>query len=283
MASIGRTPALRLAGWLVKAPRVALAAVLWMFAIEAAGGLAAWVILTVVVAGTLASVVAESVMVRVLWWAWRSAPIEGAGVPGERVLVTSRRTPGIELAGRRHLIVASALVGRPEVGQLLGEAHRVQLVATTRFDVAYQWFTLPWQVLAGFGHGAAQGGTRIPPVRFAWKMRLVVTGIAIWQSVAAGRYAAAVGVVVVIGLTYLLPWTHRHQTRLIEQALAEASVVSGVTDRVAAPQPPEPARPARAAAAAAAHRPAVHAPRDARHPGHQHRQHRLISRSSRQQ
>lgn len=281
MASIGRTPALRLAGWLVKTPRVALAAVLWMFAIEAAGGLAAWVILTVVIAGTLASVLAEPVMVKVLWWAWRSAPIGIPGVPEERVLVTSRRTPGIELAGRRHLIVAPALVGRSDVTQLLAQAHRVQLVAATRFDVAYQWFTLPWQVLAGFGHGAAQRGSRIPPIRFAWKVRLVVTGIAIWQSVAAGRCAAAVGVVVVIGLTYLLPWTHRHQVRLIDQALAGASGVPGVADRAAAPLPPVLARTA--TAAPAARRPATHAPRDARHPGHQHRQHRLISGSSRQQ
>ena len=48
----------------------------------------------------------------------------------------------------------------------------------------------------------------------------VVAGIALWQTAVAGQQAATVGIVVLIGLTYLLPWTHARHERLVSRALA---------------------------------------------------------------
>ena len=63
--------------------------------------------------------------------------------------------------------------------------------------------------------------TRLPLIGFAWRMRMVVAGIAVWQTVVAGQHAATVGIFVVIGLTYLLPWTRARHERLVSQALAD--------------------------------------------------------------
>lgn len=107
-----RTAELRLAGVLVKVPRVLIAALLWLMVIEALRGVAQWGVLAVVVGGAVAAVVAEPAVVRLLWWARQpSTPLVVPGDPRVRVLVTSRQGAGIGQAGRRHLIVPAAWVG----------------------------------------------------------------------------------------------------------------------------------------------------------------------------
>ena len=210
------------AGLLMKLPRVVIAAVMWLLVIEALPDPAARGALAIVVVGTVAGVVAEPVIIRLVWWARRpSTPRAVPGDPGVRVLVTGRRIAGIGQAGRRHLIVSATWIGRSHLPALLTRARQRQLVSAGRFDVAYEWFTWPWQVLAASAAGFAHGMTRLPLIGFAWRMRLVVTGIALWETVFAGQHTATVGIVVVIGLTYLLPWTHDRHERLVSQALAD--------------------------------------------------------------
>ena len=216
------TGQLRRAAVLVKAPRVAIAAVLWLLLIESMPDFWGWGILVVVFCGTVAGVVAEPMGVRLLWWARRpSVPLAMAGEPHVRVLVTRRQGAGVAQAGRRHLVVPLAWTRRTDLPLLLAAARRRQLVSAGRFDVAYQWFTWPWQVLGSFLGGIAHGVSKLPLIGFAWRVRVVVAGIAVWQSVAVGRISATIGIVVVIGLTYLLPWTTSHHEHLVRQALAD--------------------------------------------------------------
>ncbi|MFZ2165931.1 MAG: hypothetical protein WAV45_10740 [Propionibacteriaceae bacterium] len=233
-----RTGQLRGAGVLMKLPRVVIAAVVWLLIIEALPGPAAWGVLAAVVVGTAAGVVAEPVFVRLMWWARRpSTPLTMPGDPRVRVLVTGRRIPGIGQAGRRHLIVPATWIGRTDLPALLTRARQRQLVSAGRFDVASQWFTWPWQLLAASSAGFAHSMTWLPLIGFAWRLRIVVAGIAVWQTVVAGQRAATVGIVVVIGLTYLLPWTDARHERLVSQALADLERSS------ATPAPPATRRP----------------------------------------
>jgi len=217
-----RSGQLRRAGVLVKLPRVVIAAVVWLLVIEALPGPAAWGVLAIVVVGAVAGVVAEPVIIRLVWWARRpSTPLAVPGDPGARVLVIGRRAGGIGQAGRRHLVVPVTWIGRSDLPALLTRARQRQLVSAGRFDVAYQWFTWPSQVLGSFVNGFAHGASGLPLIGFAWRMRLVVAGIALWQTGVAGRHAATVGIAVVIGLSYLLPWTRARHERLVAQALAD--------------------------------------------------------------
>ncbi len=217
-----RSGQLRRAGVLMRLPRVVISAVIWLLVIEALPGSAAWGVLAVVVGGTVASVVAEPVIIRLVWWARRpSTPLAVPGDPGVRVLATGRRTGGIGQAGRRCLVVPATWIGWTDLPALLTRARQHQLVSAGRFDVAYQWFTWPWQLLAASVAGFAHGMTRLPLVGFAWRLRIVVAGIAVWQTVVAGQRAATVGIFVVIGLTYLLPWTGARHERLVSQAFAD--------------------------------------------------------------
>ena len=217
-----RSGQLRRAGVLMRLPRVVISAVVWLLAIEALPVPAAWGVLTVIVVGTVAGVVAEPVIVRLVWWARHtSTPLAVPGDPGVRVWATGRQAAGIGRAGRRHLVLPVAWIGRPDLPTLLTRARQRQLVSAGRFDVAYQWFTWPWQVLAASAAGFAHGMTRLPLIGVAWRLRIVVAGIAVWQTVVAGQRAATVGIFVVIGLTYLLPWTRARYERLVSQALAD--------------------------------------------------------------
>ena len=217
-----RNGQLRRAGVLMKLPQVVIAAGVWLLVIEALPGPAAWGVLVVVVFGTVAGVFAEAVIVRLVWWArCPSTPLAVPGDPGVRVWVTGRQAAGIGQAGRRHLVVPAAWIGRPHLPALLTRARQRQLVTAGRFDVAYQWFTWLWQLLAALVAGFAHGMTRLPLIGFAWRMRLAVASIALWQTVVAGQHAATVGIVGAIGLTYLLPWTHACHERLVSKALTD--------------------------------------------------------------
>ena len=175
---------------------------------------------------------------RLVWWARRpSSPLAASGDSGVRIWVTGRRAAGIGQAGRRHLVVPAAWIGRTDLPALLTRARQRQLVSAGRFDVAYQWFTWPWQVLAALVAGFAHGMTWLPLIGFAWRMRMAVAGIALWQTVVGGQHAATVGIVVVIGLTYLLPWTHARHERLVSQALADLERSSATPAGPATPRP----------------------------------------------
>ena len=222
-----RSGQLRRAGVLMRLPRVVISAVIWLLVIEVLPGPAGWGVLAVVLFGTVAGVVAEPAIVRLVWWARRpSTPLAVPGDPGVRIWVTGRQAARIGHAGRRHLIVPAAWIGRTDLPALLTRARQRQLVSAGRFDVAYQWFTWPWQLLAAMVGGFAHGITWLPLIGFAWRMRLVVAGIALWQTVVAGQHAATVGIVVVIGLTYLLPWTRARHERLVAQAVADLERLS---------------------------------------------------------
>lgn len=217
-----RSGQLRRAGVLMRLPRVVISAVAWLLVIEALPVPAAWGVLAVVVVGTIAGVVAEPVIVRLVWWARRpSTPLGVPGDSGVRIWATGRQAAGIGHAGNRHLIVPATWIGRTDLPTLLSRARQRQLVSAGRFDVAYQWFTWPWQVLGSFVSGFAHGASGLPLIAFAWRMRMAVAGIAVWQTVVAGQHAATVGIVVVMGLTHLLPWTRARRERMVAQALAD--------------------------------------------------------------
>ncbi len=217
-----RSGQLRRAGVLMRLPRVLISAVVWLLVIEALPVPAAWGVLGVVVVGTVAGVVAEPVIVALMWWARRpSTPLTVPGDPHVAVLVTGRRAASIGQAGRRRLVVPAPWIGGTDLPALLTRARQRQLVSAGRFDVAYQWFTWPSQLLAALVAGFARGMTWLPLIGFAWRMRMAVAGIAVWQTVVAGQHAATVGIVVVIGLTYLLPWTHARHERLVSKVLAD--------------------------------------------------------------
>ena len=97
--------------------------------------------------------------------------------------------------------VIAAVVGRIRLGQ-------------TRFDVAVEFWTIPWQLVRAVGLAIAKTIGLIPLTRFAWRIRFVVAAVAVAQSFADDRIAAGAVVAVFIALTYLAPrWQRQWDLR----------------------------------------------------------------------
>jgi len=120
-------------------------------------------------------------------------------------------------AGRRSVVVSAGLQRAVQVGRLpadqaagvIAEAVGRIRLGQTRFDVAVEFWTLPWQVLRAVCLAIGATVALIPLTTFAWKVRFVVSSVAVVQSVNEGRAASGVIVAVFIALTYLTPRWHR--------------------------------------------------------------------------
>ena len=89
-------------------------------------------------------------------------------------------------------------------------------VGSSRGDLVIEWWTLPWQLLAGFVTGFARAFARLPLIKLGWRFRWVMGGMAIFQSLTTRKpagLAAGVGVGLVLAATYAVQrwrraWEH---------------------------------------------------------------------------
>ena len=127
-------------------------------------------------------------------------------------------------AGRRCIVVSAGLLKAAQLGHLPADQAAAVIAAAVgrihlgqnRFDVAVEFWTIPWQLVLAVFVAVAKTVGLLPVARFAWRIRFVVATVAAAQSVADGRIAAGVVVTVFIALTYLAPrwqrqWDRRSQ------------------------------------------------------------------------
>lgn len=174
--------------------------------------------------------VGESLAVRALFNARRLTQVERAGLaavvadlchlelgpPIVDLYVARRRgAPAAIAHGRRSIVMAPEFINgiltgrlpRREAVAVLAHASLVTRSGLVRHDAAIVFWSTPWRVLAVVGR-PARG-----LLGFAWKIRVVVFGVAIWQSAAGSTSAPgplngpmiAVALSVILALTYLAP------------------------------------------------------------------------------
>jgi hypothetical protein len=121
-------------------------------------------------------------------------------------------------AGRRSVVVSAGLLQAAQMGQLPAD-QAAGVIATavgrirlgqTRFDVAVEVWTIPWQLVGAVCTAIAGKIGWLPLTQLAWRIRFVVGAVAVAQSVAEGRIGAGVVVALFSALTYLAPrWQRR--------------------------------------------------------------------------
>jgi hypothetical protein len=125
-------------------------------------------------------------------------------------------------AGRRSVVVSAGLLRSAQLGQLPADQTAGVIAAAvgrirlgqTRFDIAVEFWTIPWQLVRAVCLAIAKTVGLFPLTRFAWRIRFVIAAVAVAQSVADGRIAGGVVVAVFIALTYLVPrWQYQWGTR----------------------------------------------------------------------
>jgi len=125
-------------------------------------------------------------------------------------------------AGRRSVVVSAGLLQAAQLGQLPADQAAGVIAAAvgrirlgqTRFDVAVEFWTIPWQLMRAVCLAIAKTVGWFPLTRFAWQIRFVVAAVAAAQSVSDGRIAGGLVVAVFIAMTYLAPrWQRQWDMR----------------------------------------------------------------------
>lgn len=122
-------------------------------------------------------------------------------------------------AGRRHLVISTGLVAAADTGRvrpdelaaLMAHALARQRLGWTRYDLALEFWLLPWRILQGFALGAIQrlSLSRAPLTGFAWRLRFIVGAVTPFTSAADGQTVFGILGAGLIALTYLVPWARR--------------------------------------------------------------------------
>jgi hypothetical protein len=147
----------------------------------------------------------------------------GLGPPAVELYARDREL-GISAgaAGRRSVVLSAGLLQAAQLGQLPADQAAGVIAAAvgrirlgqTRFDIAVEFWTIPWQLVRTVWPAIANIVVWFPLTRFAWRIRFVMAAVAVAQSVADRRIAAGVVVGVFIALTYLAPrWQRRWDLR----------------------------------------------------------------------
>jgi hypothetical protein len=125
-------------------------------------------------------------------------------------------------AGRHSVVVSAGLLQAAQLGQLPADQAAGVIAAAvgrirlgqTRFDVAVEFWTIPWQLTRTVSLAIAKTVGMLPLTQFAWRIRFMVAAVAVAQSVPDGRIAGGVVAAVFIALTYLAPqWQRQWDTR----------------------------------------------------------------------
>jgi hypothetical protein len=116
-------------------------------------------------------------------------------------------------AGRRSVVVSAGLLRAARLGRLPADQAAGVIAAAvgrirlgqTRFDIAVEFWTIPWQLVHAVCLPIVKMVSLVPLTGFAWRIRFVVAAVAVAQSVPDGRIAGGVVVAVFIALTYYAP------------------------------------------------------------------------------
>lgn len=141
-------------------------------------------------------------------------------------------------AGRRTVVVSQGLVAmaasgrvRPdEIAALLAHAITRIRLGQTRYDVALEFWMLPWRRLQDLGRGIGQLMDWFPLIAIAWRMRLVVGVVALVQGFTQGRAVFGVIGAAVIALSYVVPWADRRAALAGEDEADRFVAAAGLGD-----------------------------------------------------
>ena len=99
-------------------------------------------------------------------------------------------------------------------------AHAAGLVrgGLVRQDPVLAFWTLPWQLLRAICQAISSAGARLPLTSLAWRLRVVVIGVAVVQCLTQHQLWLAVTIGCIGAVSYAMPvWERRWHTMLTDR------------------------------------------------------------------
>jgi hypothetical protein len=159
-------------------------------------------------------------------------------------LLVRRRSPEVVTGaiGRRTVLISEGLAAscargavRPQTtAALLAHAVGRIRLEQTRFNVAAEFWMLPWRVLEQIGRAVGRIAGWLPLTRLAWRVRALLGVVALVQATAQGRALFGVGAATVVALSYLVPWCQKRADRAAEGEADMVVIAAGLGPELAA-------------------------------------------------
>lgn len=169
----------------------------------------------------------------------------GLGHPVIRLWVQPRVVPvasgGV---GRHSVTVSGGMVGALRDRQLpddqaaavIAHAAGVVRAGVVRSDAVLEFWTLPWQIVRTVAVRAARFFAWLPFTALAWRMRWIVSGVALVQGVLDGRavaMGAGVAAAVVFAISYAVPVLGRAWAAVVTETGDRAVLDVGMGESMA--------------------------------------------------
>ncbi|WP_137122041.1 hypothetical protein [Segeticoccus rhizosphaerae] len=159
-------------------------------------------------------------------------------------LLVRRRSPQVLAGaiGRRTVLISEGLAAscargavRPETtAALLAHAIGRIRLGQTRFNVATEFWMLPWRVLEQIARAVGRIGGGLPLTRLAWRIRALLGVVALIQTTAGGLALFGVAAAAVVALSYLVPWCEKRADRAAEAEADTIVLAAGLGPELAA-------------------------------------------------
>ena len=166
----------------------------------------------------------------------------GLGPPLVELRVKRSRMIGATGAGRRTVVVSTALIEAVVLGDLPSRqaaalvAHSAVLVreGLTRADLLIGCTSAPWRATRGTVRAVSSWGRRLPFTQAAWRLRVVVVALAVMEAVQGAQAGLAVTIAAIGALSYALPVWERRWHDLLVRAGDEGVACAGFGDDLVA-------------------------------------------------
>ncbi|MFC6706580.1 hypothetical protein [Flexivirga alba] len=155
-------------------------------------------------------------------------------------LLVRDRPAGVRVgaAGRRTVVISQGLVEaiasgriRPdEAASLLAHAIGRIRLGQCRYDVALEFWMLPWRLLQAVGHSIGRVIGWFPLAAFAWRVRFVTGGVALVQGFTEGQAVFGLIGAGVVALSYAVPWAEQQAALAGEDEADRFVAAAGLGD-----------------------------------------------------
>jgi hypothetical protein len=153
--------------------------------------------------------------------------VEQAGLRVDRVLVRLVETDGplVQPIGRGTVIIDPWLVhalqrraiSLPEAAAAMAHAVAALRVGPARFDLAARLWAFPWTILATVCRLIAEAFSWLPAGRLAWKLRIIVGGVALVRGFQNRQPGTGVGAAALVAVSNVAPAANKAWCAIIER------------------------------------------------------------------
>lgn len=156
------------------------------------------------------------------------------------LLLVRDRPAGIRVgaAGRRTVVISQGLVEAIDSGRIRPDeaaallAHAIGRIRLRqcRYDVALEFWMLPWRLLQAVGRGIGRVFGWFPLAAFAWRVRFVTGAVALVQGFSDGRVVFGLIGAAVVALSYAVPRAERQAALAGEDEADRFVAAAGLGD-----------------------------------------------------